>query len=124
MKSKNCILIIGLPASGKTTLAQKIAKEKEYFLIDDPMDLNSYEKHMKDNIVICDPLFCREKTLKRAEILLKTYNYVIEKIYFENDPQQCIANAKLRNGKRVDGSINFLTESYEPINPIPVYKKK
>lgn len=96
------IAIAGLPGSGKTTLAQKLAQELNAILIDDPDDITviiSIITNSKDrNIVITDPYFCfastREKVLKFFQLL----NFEVEWLFFDNDPASCQVNHVRREG--------------------------
>lgn len=117
-------LIIGLPASGKTTYAKTLGG----FLVDDPQSINELPKEC-EHLVITDPNFCIENNLNRAiAILKKTYgeSIVIDRIYFENDPIQCYKNAVKRIDKPVTSSIKALSSVYTPDKNfciIPCYGK-
>ena len=59
-------LIIGLPASGKTTYAKTLGG----FLVDDPQSINELPLEC-DHLVITDPNFCIQQNLDRSIIILK-----------------------------------------------------
>ena len=108
-------LIIGLPASGKTTFAEE--RFPDACLVDDPVSLLDLPKpDTVEHLVISDPSFCVDRTLAFCEkCLVQTYGEVeIERIYFVNDPEQCRKNAQNRRGKMVDSYISYLTEKYNP----------
>ena len=110
------VFIIGLPASGKTTLAGKLFSD--YILIDDPKHLQDIlkEEYKNKNIVLVDPNLCIQKNLMNAKTKLKDYyqNVEFSEIYFENNPEQCLINAKNRNSCNVQTDIKILTRFYNP----------
>lgn len=115
------IIIVGLPASGKTTLANNLIKDNCFMLFDDVSvseklfsDMNDHIKSQKD-LVITDPYIC----LKNVQDVLKNklIGYDIEWIYFENDPNQCLINASFRD-KKVDGLIKNLSKQYYMPNQV------
>ncbi len=119
-------LIIGLPASGKTTLAKTLGG----FLIDDPISIKILPNYV-DHLIITDPYFCIDSILNKAiNILYKKYdhyNVIINRIYFENDLAQCLLNSKLRNNKNVDNFIKHLSSEYIPnknYKILPCYNNK
>ena len=108
-------LIIGLPASGKTTFMEE--QFPDAYLVDDPVSLLDLPKpDTVEHLVISDPSFCVDRTLAFCKKhLLQAYGVVnIEYIYFANNPEQCRKNASNRKGKMVDSYISYLTEKYNP----------
>ncbi len=104
------ILIVGLPASGKTTYAKNHLKE--YYLIDDPKDFNKdITPYLDRNVVITDPYFCDGKILKKAEAMLFDNGMIVEKIYFENNPEKALKNSLCRESKPVE---NFIKKGFNP----------
>jgi cytidylate kinase len=115
------LFIIGLPASGKTTLAKQICERTNAVLYDDPLNYKAIALH--DKIVITDALLCREENVAIATAILQKIGYSkFDFIYFENDPDTCLVNAQIRNTHQVSVSIRTHTKHYKPINPIPCYK--
>lgn len=112
-------LIIGLPSSGKTTFAKKL----NGFLVDDPQSVKELPD-MCDHLIITDPNFCVKNVLDNAiKYLREKYHANIEKIYFENNPQQCLKNCKKE--KPVESYIKYLSTQYVIDNEcvvIPCYK--
>lgn len=109
------IVIIGLPGSGKTTLAKSLLKiEKGALFIDDfslhTEEAKSFNVCKHDTVIITDPYLCNVtnecflNTIMRYFIGLE--DVLIQKIYFENDPDTCIKNA-LRDPKD-GGTLAFI----------------
>lgn len=150
------ILIIGLPGSGKTMY---LAKHKNSFgnafICDDyhksagsttvdgfrTLEKSAYYEDLQKalqegkNVVISDITYCKEDCLREIEedishlLSESSIQAEIERRYFENDPNACIANIfrRARNG-RVEWELQFVkktTLQYKvPTNAqvIPVYK--
>ncbi len=110
------IIIVGLPCSGKTTLAKQLIKGIENsILFDDPMDLNFLDLITTETtVVITSPFLCHITAQNKLKELLSKYpNYDSEWIFFENDLINCLKNAK-KVERKVSG---FIREA-----SIPVYK--
>lgn len=129
-------LIVGLPGSGKTTLANSMMT-LDSFLIDDPsredMPFKNALESGKSHIIICDPLLtltCSEVVIK---FLIKKFGEDIDInwLYFDNDPVAAWNNHEARN-KKVYRDINkaffdHMSEKYiipQGAEVIPVYKGK
>jgi hypothetical protein len=98
----NILFIVGLPASGKSTLAKKINKDNggKYLIIDDPKNFElDIQPHLDRDLIITDPQLCFEKNRQSAEQRIKSINSEakIDWIFFENDPESCLINAEVRN---------------------------
>lgn len=89
-------IVIGLPASGKTTFVGNL----KGLLIDDPKSVNSILGHNSD-LVIASPHFCNLKSYnKLIELLNKEYdNPKIINYCFDNDPKQSRINDIKRDRK-------------------------
>jgi len=116
------ILIVGLPASGKTHLGRKLAEEQNLKLIDDPFLLDDIKPDLnKNGLVICDPHLCKWYTRKTAELTLKSKypTTSLEWIFFENDRKSCLSNLKIRqsqgDNRNVRMFIYYLSTQYELI---------
>jgi len=123
---KKIILIAGLPASGKTHYAKEILADG--ILIDDPKSWADFPKNF-DRLVITDPFLCISKNREICEKWLnENYSNInIEWIFFENNPIQCLKNAKYRENKKVDNFIKQLSSKYiipHNSNVIKVYESK
>ena len=116
MHSSNILIIVGLPASGKTTLANKINKDNnfKYRIIDDPKNfMKDVYPYINEDLIITDPALCIESNRDKAVSMIKKYtNAKIDWIFFENNPKQCLINAKNRENKKVDSLINLLSKEY------------
>jgi hypothetical protein len=121
MKKLRIILIIGLPCSGKTHLANSLlGRNWGWQLIDDP----KYFKKVEDviwtatnTVIISDPNFCiKENRLSAIRKLKSIRDVDIDFIYFENNPKKCIKNFKYRkmNGdeRNVLNTILLYTKKY------------
>lgn len=117
MPSSNILMIVGLPASGKTTLAKKINKDNnsKYRIIDDPKDfMSDIYPYLNENLIITDPKLCIENNRNSATNMIRKYtNSKIDWLFFENNPAQCILNAKNRPDKKVESLINLLSKDYK-----------
>lgn len=127
----NIILIIGLPGSGKTHLGQKLQCElpKSLFIDDASSTLFNYEiwnlanSCDYENIILADCYLCISAHLEAA--LNMFINHNVTRIYFENNPEQCLKNVQNRDNRNVDGWIKYLAVEYiipHNVNMIPVYK--
>lgn len=64
MKDSNTIiLIVGLPGSGKSHLANRINDDNngKFTIIDDPKDFKEIEDIINTDLIITDPQLCFEK---------------------------------------------------------------
>ena len=86
------VFIIGLPASGKTTLA--LQRYPNHILIDDPISKPIID--LTKDYVITDPDLCKPKVFDVVKNLYPEAYY----IFFTNDPYQCNENLKKRNDGR------------------------
>lgn len=114
---KSIILIVGLPGSGKTYLANQLSNENRIF--DDITSLD--ELSSNDNFVITDVNFCDKNILSVAiDKLNKLFPYhSVEIIYFENDPDKCRNNVIYRckefnDCRNVEGTIRRFEKIYDP----------
>lgn len=123
--------VIGLPASGKTTyINNKYSNIENTVIIDDPQhkylvaNYLEYTKKYNTHLIIIDPYFCIKENLKLAIDYLKSISdFEVEKIYFENNSEQCIINSKNREDKKVESFIRLLSKRYNPPNDVvPIYK--
>ena len=111
------ILIIGLPASGKSTLARRL-KKKSDVILDDPnhyWDIYSYGIRTKGTLYITDPRLCIPRFLFSArKEIEKIFPFVgIEIIKIPNDKEKAIRQAKSRGDyQRVKSSIESFSKLY------------
>jgi len=128
----NILFIVGLPGSGKTTLANMLKVDNEdYYIINDPKNFNNdILPYLDRNLIITDPNLCFEKNRKSAVNAVNNNkkNVKIDWIFFENDPEACLNNVNNRGdeSKKVDGFIKNLSQFYTippGSNTIKVYSR-
>jgi predicted kinase len=128
------ILVVGLPGSGKSVFAKELALGLGYVWIDDPSVSFSHEQLVgrlaalndrAKGLSISDPLLCYPHNRQAAAELLQQCcpQATLEWVYFENDPERCLANSKARSGpKTVDQFIKEASKVYRPPQlAVPVY---
>lgn len=125
-------IIVGLPGSGKTYLAEH---DPLGVLFDDPAACDESFQELKkiilsgQDVTITDVFNIEEtsRTITMSTLLAWNPQAEISWIFFENDPQACIANTARRNDGRIvsAGFINDASRHYEtPENAtvLPVFK--
>ncbi|MNU49309.1 hypothetical protein D3C71_382480 [compost metagenome] len=119
-------LIAGLPGSGKTFLLRSM-REDGATCIDDIRGLSDLPRQRVPWLAISDVNFCRKDVRDAAEFeIARRFGPVdLEWTFFENDPDQCRANAVGRNdGRNVNADIDALCRLYvvpEDAKCIPVF---
>jgi hypothetical protein len=122
------VFIVGLPASGKTTLAKEKYVPLGYTLIDDPIEVNLIKFEFTDrggnvisldktqNYVVCDPYLCDHYNRMSATLIFEDY-FDLEWIFFENDVDKC-----KRNNQDRGRDINYGAYRYDLPNDIKTIK--
>ena len=115
------VLIIGLPGSGKTHLAK--TKYVDYTLLDDPNVLPTMSGILFKNIVVADPHLCKESVRNSCIRFFEDVGYIVECIYFENNPDKCRRLIEMRNDDRVIGDFKAYNYSIpEGVVPLEIYQ--
>lgn len=120
--SSRIYAIVGLPGSGKTTLANKWVKELNLPFIDDPKTATANKKEevvklIKEgsHFIIADIFLCDPKKRAAFEELVRNIDSGANIFYsfFENRPDKCAANITLRgDGRNVATSLKRLSSVY------------
>lgn len=129
MPQLKILVIVGLPASSKTYLGEKLSQETGAMFLDDVKDATVIDEAIAEghtNLIVTHPFFCDEKIRQKfVEHMQGSYHGVeFEWIFFENDPAQCRENAKRRE-RAVEGTIRRFERIYtvpEGYKPIPVWR--
>jgi hypothetical protein len=113
------VRIHGLPGSGKTYLSNKIKKEnpeKDFIILDDIGDFEKIEQGVKDrrNIIMSSPFFENFNNFypnfsDKLKDFLGSNRYILKEYWFENNPEACIKNVKMRTEHKID-SRSVITE--------------
>lgn len=111
------LIIIGLAGSGKTTYFQQNLSNK-YELFDDFVsnffDGEIIEK-INDEICLIDPRLCNFELFK--EIMMEIEKYIdrskIKLLLFENNPEGCLVNSRMRQKKNVEKMIEIYSKKYD-----------
>jgi hypothetical protein len=121
------VLVVGLPASGKTTWARAEAERlfrsgQRSLVVDDPRDATELHNVLRTaaaegvaHAFVVDPHLCDARLRQAAHAQVARYG-VVEEVFFRNDPEQCLENArrKDRGAKSVDGAIRRWSLGYQP----------
>jgi hypothetical protein len=123
-------LLIGLPGSGKTSLARKMAAEDPSVrIIDDPRtkaDLVVPDDGTDVRLAICDPMLCDPESSERADAVIAELfpNATVERLFFAADPDACARNARTRaDGRLVEALTKRLAARYvipDGVEAIPI----
>ena len=114
------IILIGLPASGKTSYFNSYLKDN-YDFYDDFISsffngilINKIKEDNTKNICICDPRLCNfELFIRIMNIILPLIDKNdIKLLLFENNKEACLKNAKNRN-KNVNNTIELYSKIYD-----------
>jgi len=114
-------LIVGLPGSGKSHLAERIASldATANTVIFDDMKMSDLEQARDTiksgrNIVLTHPQLCVTSIRETAKITIEAWGGEVDFLYFTNDPDACLANVKRRNdGRKVEMFIRDLSKDYK-----------
>lgn len=116
----NLIIIIGLPASGKTTYYESNLSKNDFKLYDDFIS-SFYDSDLIDDlkakkkVCLIDPRLCDFNLFEKIMNGLKEYIDISKmKLYlFPNDKHKSIKYSQNRNNKEVLGTINKYSAIYQ-----------
>jgi len=116
--SKYATVLVGLPGSGKS-----------YFLechsYDSVFDDCGRDASIKDQIIkmpnnttvaLADPTFCIESTRNSVVSFLAKNGFIVDLVFWENNPERAISNVKNRNDGRAvsEEYVAMLSKQYTP----------
>lgn len=116
---KKCIVIVGMPGSGKTHYGNALSKENGYPFLDDITPSNKFQtlleiSNMNQNVILSDVSLCIPEIRDQAANILHSLGYEIEWIFFEKNAEKCVRNVERRADNRfVLPSIHVLERLYE-----------
>lgn len=130
----NVMLVVGLPASGKTHWAKKEVAQLRAVgamagLLDDPRTQDQLTEALSQpghTLFVTDPYLCLPEARKAANEILTSAGHRVFTVFFANDPAQCLVNAGRRQDMSVTKFINSLAQRYEVPNgavTFPVYRE-
>jgi len=132
LEYSNIIIIIGLPGSGKTTLANSLATTQD-IIIDDfltdhfPQELPGKLKP-NTTLIINDPRLCLYSIFTHFFDILISYlkPLKINLIFFENEPKLCMINIQsyINIKPNIINTIKSYSEKYNAENLLEYAKKK
>lgn len=121
-------IIVGLPGSGKTTLAKGMIEHLDgWELVDDIKDLAALpDPSSVLGVIVCDPHLCIKEVRDNAIAILSAMYGTVGAIYFSNEPDACRSNVASRaDGREVGPTIHNLSRLYlvpDGIIPVPVWR--
>lgn len=140
------IIVVGLPGAGKSTKLHEFRSSNTGLSIEDfhgnafgdspaVKDSRHYRALLEalragHSCVIADIEFCdpHRRDCLQQTIVAELPNVQIEWIYFENAPEKCDRNIRLRNRQRVDKDLRALVDVAgryvipDGVTPIPVWQ--
>jgi tRNA uridine 5-carbamoylmethylation protein Kti12 len=114
------IIIIGLPASGKTTYYNNNEELRNNYKFYDDFIFRFFDGDViddlknGDSICVADPRLCNITIFKRIMTIFEEYidKTKIKLILFKNDKENCLLNAIRRKNKNVEEMINEYSKIY------------
>jgi hypothetical protein len=146
MNHPSLIFVTGLPGSGKTTLLEAEVKAMGYTLFDDfhanavgHQGAFGYARRLPElleavrsstSCVICDCRYCHPNERERASAFARGLfpDSLVSWWFFENAPDQCVANVRARDGGEAKWPLEFIAKHRNIYVPqpgarvLPVYR--
>lgn len=128
---EDVVVIVGLPGSGKTELAEREYVPKGYLHLEDPstfLTLKEVKEILKNSTrpyVITDAVLCYSGFRDRLIEIFEELSLTRKWIFFENDPTSAMENQISRgdNSERIT-NVWAMSQGYTipSQNPLPVWK--
>lgn len=111
------MIIVGLPGSGKTWLAQHEFVTQGFHLLDDVcfLERSRLEEQLQQHtkIVLTDPTLLSQHNRELLSSILTAAGFLRQHwIFFENDWQSCRTNLAARSDSRGHISVDLLSRIY------------
>lgn len=114
------VLLVGLPGSGKTTLARERYLPEGFILVDDPTDIDDVREAVAaaravdgPGIIVADPHLVVSRHRQSAETFLVRLGCTVEFVFFANDPDQAEINVRMRADDRGPMHVRVMSQAYD-----------
>ena len=121
-------VIVGLPGSGKTHLAERLRDDQTTVIDDlsrDPSRLERFVQHPTKKLIITDPTYLSAEFIRKKMAEWIDRPHVVQIIAFTNEPQQCFQNVRTRaDGRDISYeyikslSLRYNPDQYDQVEPV------
>lgn len=115
------VFLVGLPGSGKTSLALQEYVPRGFVLLDDPKTFAEVEaaQALGKDLVVCDPHLVYAMNRTSAEAGFVKAGFDVEWVFFENDPLKAQANLDRRGARDLPITLDLWTKMYQIPEGVP-----